>query len=705
LQEAARQVEAESLAAAIELLISLEGRSAPSAIRRQADLLLGILLVRQEDMDRAVPYLERAAANYPLLADYALYNLARAHRRAGRRSAAALSLQRLVEQHPESLFVERARRELPREWFEAGDLSQAEAAAGSYLGSFPQGPGRAAVWLTLAGVLLRSGRTAQAEEVLRRIWVELPGNSESQPAKELLATIPGARPFTPDEEFQRAMTLHQLGRYGQARPELAPFAVSGHPREVQARLLLGMGAFNLRQYAEAIQWLEPLSLMGDRAGADRGEALYWFARGLGRSGNFDRFRETLILLADLAPRTRRAEEALYLLAKTAADRAEVGAARAFLSRLLREYPRGGWTDSALWLQGWLAYKDGDAGTAFTAWARLLAEEPGSPLRTPSLYWQGRALELLGQPKEAAQVYQAILQTAPDQHYYRLRAAEGLARLGKKAARPAAVAAVARKPPVEGSTFQAKKARALRTLGLNTDALEEYSEQVRSHPEDLGGLAEACRAFVDLERYDKAVQLAGRVVRSLIVQSNGQLPVPQFWQCLYPLGHWPLVRDQAIQQGLDPYLVTALIREESAFAQRAVSGAGARGLMQLMPQTAEQVARQHKVALPALPPLEAPEVNVRLGTIHLADLVRDYGGNLALALASYNAGSHWVRRWRERWGLTEDDVFIEDIPFPETRAYVKRVLGSYERYSSLYGQKRGERREPRAESRGRRARKR
>jgi soluble lytic murein transglycosylase len=681
-------------AAAISALQALEGSSIPPAVRRQADLLFGVLLLRQGQREEAIPRLERAAATYPLLADYALWHLAGAYRKAGEFTAAAGSLQRLLDAHPESLFAERASRDLPRDWLQAGDLPRAEEAAGRYLAAFPQGPGRAEVWTTLGEVLLRSGRTDKAEEVWRRVWVELPGSAESQRAKDLLATLPDARPFTPDEQFQRAMTLYQLGRYGQALPELAPFAAPGDPRENPTRLLLGIGSFRLRQYSQAVQWLDPLR---SDTSPNRVEAIYWLARGYGRSGDSAKFSEYMTLLLDAAPQTRRAEEGLYLLAQTAADNGETAQARIHLARLLKEYPRGAWTDGALWLQGWLAYKERDLEAARTAWDRLLAEEPGSSLRTPAIYWRGRALEAAKKPREAAEAFRTILRTASEQNYYWFRAKERLGRLGKAGARAAAAAPPSNEKPVAASdTLRLRKARALQKLGLDEEAAEEYSEQVRTHPEDRGGLAETCRAFLNLERYDKAVWLAGQILRPMYVQQSGQPPIPEFWQCLYPRGHWPLVREQATQQGLDPFLVTALIREESAFSPRTVSRAGARGLMQMMPQTAELVARQHNVAPGAATPLEAPEVNVRLGTFHLADLIQENGGNFTLALAAYNAGQQYVRRWQERFGFTDEEEFTEDIPYLETRNYVKKVLGSYQRYSTLYPEKRVENREPGAE---------
>jgi peptidoglycan lytic transglycosylase len=689
LEGAAREAEAGNLKVATDALQALEAAGIPAALQPRADLLLGILLLKQDKQEGAIPRLERAAATYPLLADYAYYSLAVANRLAGQPAAAAFALQRLLDSYPDSLFVERGSREIVRDWLDAGELSHVEEAAGRYLAAYPQASGRAGVWVALGEAVLRSGRAEQAEEIFRRVWIELPGSPEAQRAKDLLAAIPGARPFTSEEQFRRAVTAYQGGRFGQALQELVPFATAGEPHEGQARLYLGISAFNLRQYSRAIQWLLPLR---DATGADRGEIAFWLGRSFGRAGDYSKFSEQMLLLADAAAPMRRREEALYLLAQAAANEGEIPQARTYLTRFLQEYPKGAWTDGALWLQGWLAKKMGEPAAALAAWDRLLAEQSGSPLRAPALYWRGRLLEAEKRSKDAIKAYRTLMETVLDQPYYRFRAEERLARLGKKAVAPGVVPV---KRTMSADQLHLKKAQALRSLGLADEATDEYSEQIRVHPEDRAGLEDTCRAFLDLQRFDKAVWLGGRILRPLFIQENGQPPIYEFWQCLYPLGYFPLVRQQAAQQGLDPYLVTALIREESSFAPRAVSRAGARGLMQLMPETAQQVARRYKVRLASAPPLESPEVNIQLGTMHLAELLRDNRGSLSLAIAAYNAGQAQVQQWIQRYGYAAEEEFTEDIPYNETRNYVKRVLGSYERYTNLYGKKKAASREPRA----------
>jgi soluble lytic murein transglycosylase len=692
---AVQAVEKGDAAAALTTLQSLDLGTVPAAIRPQATLLLGILLVRQGQGEVAVAALESAAATYPLLADYALWHLAIAYRTTGDPAGAAGALRRLLDRYPESLFTEQAARALPRDWLDAGNLARAEEAAGQYLKRFSNGPGQAEVWMTLGEVLLRTGRSAQAEDVFRRVWIELPGSPQSTQALEWLTGMPGVRSMTADERFRRAVTLHQLGRYGQAQAEMAPFAAAGDPREPQARLLLGVGAFRLRQYRQAAQWLEPLR---GSSGAEAGESAFWLARSYGRAGDSAGFVEQMTRLVDTSPGTRLAEEGLYLLAQAAIDAGEPDQARAYLNRQLAAYPKGPWADDALWLLGWLAYKGRDLDAAVASWDRLLTEEPVSVWKAPALYWRGRALEASQRRTGAIQAYRAVLTTVPDQTYYWFLARERLARLGKSVPPPPTPAEAAEQPAAASSGIHAKKARGLRELGLTEEAADQYSAQVRVSPEDRAGISEACRGFLDLERFDRAVSLARLILRPWLVQQDGRAPIRGYWQCAYPRGYWPMVQRYAQQEALDPLLVTALIREESGFAPRIISSAGAKGLMQLMPQTAEQTVRGRSARGIPTAPLEDPEVNIRVGTMHLADLLRDYGGNLRLSLAGYNAGAAQVRRWQDRYGFADEEEFTEDIPYTETRNYVKRVLGSYQRYTGLFPKQGAERRPASGEAR-------
>ena len=138
--------------------------------------------------------------------------------------------------------------------------------------------------------------------------------------------------------------------------------------------------------------------------------------------------------------------------------------------------------------------------------------------------------------------------------------------------------------------------------------------------------------------------------------------------------------------MDPPLVLSVIRQESEFKQQAISGSGARGLMQLMPSTARAVARQLKLRYSKHRLTSDPIYNMRLGQAYLAGLLRQFGGSYVLALAAYNAGPARARRWSRDLGDPRDgevDVidWIEAIPFAESRNYVQRVMESVQVYRS------------------------
>ena len=155
------------------------------------------------------------------------------------------------------------------------------------------------------------------------------------------------------------------------------------------------------------------------------------------------------------------------------------------------------------------------------------------------------------------------------------------------------------------------------------------------------------------------------------------------QVIFPLTYWDLIRKHAAARNLDPYLVAALIAQESTFDPEIRSAANAWGLMQIVPATGRRLARSLGIRRFTTSMLTNPETNIRLGTLYFSRLVQQFGGTY-YALASYNAGENRVVRWKaERPGLDEDE-FIDDIPFPETQNYVKRILGTAEDYRLLYG---------------------
>lgn len=157
--------------------------------------------------------------------------------------------------------------------------------------------------------------------------------------------------------------------------------------------------------------------------------------------------------------------------------------------------------------------------------------------------------------------------------------------------------------------------------------------------------------------------------------------------LYPFDFRPSVERAAVQQGIDPLLVAAVIRTESKFSPRVHSPRGAVGLMQLMPDTARWIAGELGEPFPGTQALENPEVNIRYGVWYLRSLQQEFSGNEMLVLAAYNAGRGNVQQWMAEYGWTESFADPDQLPFGETRSYVKKVLAARTKYRALYDESR------------------
>jgi soluble lytic murein transglycosylase len=216
----------------------------------------------------------------------------------------------------------------------------------------------------------------------------------------------------------------------------------------------------------------------------------------------------------------------------------------------------------------------------------------------------------------------------------------------------------------------------RVLTGDSPQLQATTAWIR-HRQGLGVTAQ--------ERFD-AIRGAITTMRRAYPQfmaAGGEAIPEDLLRIIFPLDYWPLITKYAGTHGLDPYLIAALMAQESTFTAEIRSSANAYGLMQIIPSTGRLYARKLGIRPFSTALLRQPEANVRIGTQYFKDLITRFGG-AHFALASYNAGEGRVARWlAERPGVPQDE-FIDDIPFPETQGYVKRILGTAEDYRKLYG---------------------
>jgi soluble lytic murein transglycosylase len=218
---------------------------------------------------------------------------------------------------------------------------------------------------------------------------------------------------------------------------------------------------------------------------------------------------------------------------------------------------------------------------------------------------------------------------------------------------------------------------LRELGLYAEARLEEAELIRQARDTADRLLETAVAF---RRHGEPAQALRLATRALALGAERDQTLLTL---LYPVLRPDALLNLANERQLDPALVAGLIRQESNFDASATSRAGARGLMQIMPGTGSHIARRERYPLwdPVL--LYEPDVSLEMGTTHLASLINSYG-HPNYVLAAYNAGGSRVRRWQRRAGVEDPELFVERIPYRETRDYVKIVQANRDVYAGLYG---------------------
>jgi soluble lytic murein transglycosylase len=400
------------------------------------------------------------------------------------------------------------------------------------------------------------------------------------------------------------------------------------------------------------------------------QAGYQRARILLTSGNGDVTRAALRDVVDRFPNdTAAASSSLYLLADLVTDEGNDEQARSLYRQLSHKYPTSTHTADARFQAAMIAFVQGNANAAAPEFDSLASRMPRSDEASAARYWSGRAWAAAGNRAMAQQRWRESMAQQPAS-YYSVAAAR---RLDRAPWTPSAQADSFPRVPAVDSAMA--RIALLDRVGMDVEARFEYDALQDAAGASPSRLLATAHAFLEHDQSSRAIRLAQR----LVDLGHGDA---RAYRLLFPvLDRDELTRDSKAN-GLDPTLVAAVIRQESNFNPRAVSTAGARGLMQVLPSVGAEVSRSLRFPTwnPAL--LFEADANLQLGTAHLAAFIKQYDG-LPRVLAAYNAGGSRVSRWSARAGGDDPEVFTERIPFVETRDYVRLVQRNQAIYKVLY----------------------
>lgn len=625
-------------------------RAASDSARGVRLVLLARALDRLERLDPSAAAYENAARLLPAAGDWLRLRAAGVEPDSARRAG-----------HYAAITSELARARV------ALSEAQARRRTGDTLGAARAFAALGDTATALALRLAVGGDTARP--AIRRQLVDLvrrrAGTAQASAAATLLDDA--WHDLTPEERLLVARALVRSGPAARAvRAYDAAFATGAGTTE--DRLAYADALFATRNYELAARMYAQVPASHPR----RGEAMYDRARAQLRAGSTSAARATLRQLIAERPRdVGPASRALVLLADLATDEGRDAAARSAFRDVVRDYPTSPVAPTAGFYAALIAFVDGDARTAAREWDEVVQRWPQSSEVSRARYWAGRAWAAAGNRDSAEARWRTVVRTDP-RSYYATRSRE---RLGApRWSPPANGGDVPRLPEVDAA---ARRIALLEHLGMDLEARLEREALVEYAVASLERAVAAGNALLELSHPSPAIRIG---LRALTLGGDSTLAV---FRLLYPVVHGGVLEAEASRHGLDPALVAALIRQESNFEPSALSGAGARGLMQLMPATGQAVARRLGYPVWDAALLYQPDVNVELGTAHLASLVRQRE-DVAHVLAAYNAGGTPVARWLRKRGAHDPEVFTERISYAETRDYVRVVLRNREMYAALYG---------------------
>jgi soluble lytic murein transglycosylase len=666
------------------VLLAATASAAPPSTDTEQAWTQAVAAYQQGDVAPLAREFGAEAALTSPIRDYVRYLLADALARRGDVAGARAAAQALVDRDPDSRLAPRALLLAATLASSAGDEPGAHAALKRLLERYPDAA-------EVPEALYLVGQTAEARQQIdvagaayRQLRVLAPTTAYAEAAGDRLTTLMQAGmplpPISMSERIDRAERLLKGGVPKTAADEAEAIATEARDAGIVLRALrvVADGAARLNRYDAAARALE---LAVHRAPAEQRMRLRLDqARMLIRAGQDKR---ALPILAQVSTTGAESEvaDALALHARTLDDAGRDADAAVLYRQIAARFPNRDVSGTAMWRLGWLAWLRGDIGAAGEQWARLADAPGGRAFRGAALYWRARAVERVRDRAAAEPIYLKVLTEAP-RSYYGMLAARRVARAPETPRRSPAAAFPAKPEDAVAADPGFARVDLLRRIGLVEYAWEELEDVVAASVGDQARLYGASAAYVREERYHLALRIARRHFGGLAISGDPGLP-RAFWEIIYPLGWRNDVADAARRAGLDPYLVAAVVREESSYYPRAVSRAGARGLMQLMPATARPMADLRGLAFEGGSLLDDPRANLDMGASFLAGLLKEFG-DPHVALAAYNAGPKRAREWWKSRRTNDMEAWVEQIPYDETRHYVKRVSLSWEEYRRIYG---------------------
>ena len=613
------------------------------------------------------------------LADYADFLGAQANHEAGNEQTAETQLRGFATRYPDSIFNPQVPELEANVLLTLNNAAEAQRVLADGAGS----AGRSGYQLAQAQVAAALGQTQQAEQIFKKLLLGHPLSGDAQTARAKLTAMGAESTLTVAELRSLGDAYYNAGHYYEADEQ---YRVLAQKASLDASMRAGF-AVDAAACELKLKRLTPAQVQGlpdtaDEHGARRLYLLMELARDRGDAEDQQRIVE---LMESRFPHSTWLAEALFSSGNMYMLKRDYPMAVKYYGYLAAHFPDNKDAPAAHWRAGWFSYRQG----LYAEAARLFDEQirlyPGDRDTVAAIYWRGRLYETFDhKPANAVANYRTL--TRAYQHFFYAQVArQRLAALGstQQVAQPQLDRIQAPPVPVLQESFPSEsphlaKARLLANAGLN----EYLAQEIAADPDSSSwsALAEA-QIYASYGETYRAMRALKKALPSAASASVKSIPLV-YWRILFPLAWWDTIKTESAKNNLDPYLVASLIRQESEFNPSVISYANAYGLMQLLPVTGKQMAKEEGIAHFQTFQLLDPEMNIRLGTRYLRDMLDKVGGVPEYAMAAYNAGDGRVLDWEAAGPYSGIDEFVESIPFTQTREYVQGIVRNEEIYKAI-----------------------
>jgi soluble lytic murein transglycosylase len=673
--EEARALAREGNADAYERALTTLASADDAQTRKRALALRALLLHEQKRYEEAVPRLAEAAAAYPEVAPFLRLRIVDAEIARGDWSAAAAVAAEVAAVTGESSAATVARLRLPAIYARLEKGSDPPAARSRTDTAWQQAMKIPVDELTendfveMAKGLASAGRSDLARRTRMHLLSEY---TQGRYTEENYAAVKGTIDQLPTaEKIALAGKLSRANRYDQALDlfnRIPGSATEALPTRLRA-------LFNSRNYGQLLE-----ETKGVKLGSPSLQLLR--ARAAWRNGKPQEFLAGLAQVEREFPSSREAAEAKVLRAKYyITDETDYEKSVLNLSRAIEAGAHGNDGEN-IWNLGWTYTLWGRDDKALETFDRYIRAYPDGDWKTNSLFWSAKIFDRLGRTAERDQKARQVIAEFPFS-YYSYRSKE----LWPSAAEGGVAGSSQRFPDVEAEVARLDEPRLstvseLLEIELNRAAAREMKVIADKYADNRGVQFMLADVYVRGGEPFRANGVLQRRFRPFVRHGGEGIP-QRFWEILYPLAYWDTIRTEAERRGLDPFLIASIIRQESGFEPTVVSNAGAVGLMQIMPNEASRIARVGGLGEVTRQDLFDPVRNIAVGAAEYSQKLAAMKGRHLLAIASYNAGERAVGTWIEKTPVDDIDLFVESIPYAETRLYVKTVTRNRSEYRRIY----------------------